>query len=61
MEETMKHAIDIHGRTTEVLIQNRSELFEKLLDMGVDPNDLAELIGVSIELFMRDFIKELEL
>ena len=61
MEETMKHAMDIHKRTTEELIQNRTELFDKLLDMGADPNDLIELMGVSIELSVRDFIKELGL
>lgn len=61
MEETMEYAMDIHGRTTEVLIQNRNELFDKLLDMGVDPNDLIELIGVSIELAMRDLRERLEL
>ena len=54
MEETMKYAMDIHGRTTEVLIQNRNELFGKLLDMGVDPNDLVELTSISIELAIRD-------
>ena len=57
----MKYAMDIHGRTTEVLIKNRSELFEKLLDMGVDPNDLVELTSISIELAIRDLREELEL
>lgn len=61
MEKTMKYAMDIHGRTTEVLNQNRSELFEKLLDMGVDPNDLVELTSISIELAIRDLREELEL
>ena len=61
MEETMKHAMDIHGRTTEVLIQNRIELFDKLLDMGVDPSDLVELTSISIELSMRDLRERIEL
>ena len=61
MEEAMKYAMNIREKTTEELVRNRTELFDKLLDMGVDPDDLIELISDSIELSIRDFIKELGL
>lgn len=52
-------AMSINMATTDELNEQRSNLFEKLIQAGADPDDLLTMNSITIELTIRDLTKRL--
>ena len=61
MSDMNEYAIEIHKKDDTTLNNRRSEIFDYLLGLGVDPNMIMELNAIDIELTIRDFKKKLGL
>ena len=61
MSDMNDYAIEIHKKDDTTLNNRRSEIFDYLLGLGVDPNMIMELNAIDIELTIRDFKKKLGL
>lgn len=61
MYDTKTYAIEIHKKDDTELSNRRIEIFDYLLDIGVDPNMIAELNAIVIELTIRNVKKNLGL
>lgn len=59
MNEMLKKALEINTMDTEELIKNRGNLFDKLIALGADPEDLVDIAAITTELVIRDFKKTL--
>ena len=61
MYDTKTYAIEIHKKDDTELSNRRIEIFDYLLDIGVDPNMIVELDAIVIELTIRNVKKNLGL
>lgn len=61
MYDTKTYAIEIHKKDDTELSNRRIEIFDYLLDIGVDPNMIVELNAIDIELTIRNVKKNLGL
>lgn len=61
MYDTKTYAIEIHKKDDTELSNRRIEIFDYLLDIGVDPNMIVELNAIVIELTIRNVKKNLGL
>ena len=52
--DTMEFAMKIHGKDTEELNSIRSDIFDYLIGLGADPNQVLTLSTIDIELTTRD-------
>ena len=52
-------AMEIHGKDTEELNSMRSDIFDYLIGLGADPNQILTLSAIDIELTVRDLEQKL--
>ena len=57
--DTMEFAMEIHGKGTEELNSMRSDIFDYLIGLGADPNQILTLSTIDIELTVRDLEQKL--
>ena len=57
--DTMEFAMKIHGKDTEELNSMRSDIFDYLIGLGADPNQILTLSTIDIELTVRDLERKL--
>ena len=57
--DTMEFAMKIHGKDTEELNSMRSDIFNYLIGLGADPNQILTLSTIDIELTVRDLEQKL--
>ena len=57
--DTMEFAMEIRGKDTEELNSMRSDIFDYLIGLGADPNQILTLSTIDIELTVRDFEQKL--
>ena len=57
--DTMEFAMEIRGKGTEELNSMRSDIFDYLIGLGADPNQLLTLSAIDIELTVRDLEQKL--
>ena len=53
-------AMEIHGKDTEELNSMRSDIFDYLIGLGADPNQILTLSAIDIELTVRDMKQKIE-
>ena len=53
--DTMEFAMEIRGKDTEELNSIRSDIFDYLISLGADPNQILTLSAIDVELAIRDF------
>ena len=53
--DTMEFAMEIRGKDTEELNSMRSDIFDYLISLGADPNQILTLSAIDMELAIRDF------
>ena len=53
--ESKTFAMEIHGKDTEELNSMRSDIFDYLISLGADPNQILTLSAIDMELAIRDF------
>ena len=53
--DTMEFAMEIRGKDTEELNSIRSDIFDYLISLGADPNQILTLSAIDMELAIRDF------
>ena len=58
--DTMEFAMEILGKDTEELNSMRSDIFDYLLGLGADPNQILTLSAIDIELTVRDMKQKIE-
>ena len=58
--DTMESAMEILGKDTEELNSMRSDIFDYLLGLGADPNQILTLSAIDIELTVRDMKQKIE-
>ena len=58
--DTMEFAMEIHGKDTEELNSMRSDIFDYLIGLGADPNQILTLSAIDIELTVRDMKQKIE-
>ena len=58
--DTMDFAMEIHGKDTEELNSIRSDIFDYLIGLGADPNQLLTLCAIDIELATRNMTQKIE-
>ena len=56
---TIEFAMEIRGKDTEELNSMRSDIFDYLLGLGADPNQILTLTTIDIELTVRDLEQKL--
>ena len=56
---TIEFAMDIRGKDTEELNSMRSDIFDYLIGLGADPNQILTLSAIDIELTVRDLEQKL--
>ena len=52
---TIEFAMEIRGKDTEELNSMRSDIFDYLISLGADPNQILTLSAIDMELAIRDF------
>lgn len=57
--DTMEFAMEIHGKDTEELNSMRSDIYDYLIGLGADPNQILTLTTIDIELTVRGFNQQL--
>ena len=57
--DTMEFAMEIRGKDTEELNSMRSDIFDYLIGLGADPNQILTLSTIDIELTVRDLEQKL--
>ena len=57
--DTMEFAMEIRGKDTEELNSMRSDIFNYLIGLGADPNQILTLSTIDIELTVRDLEQKL--
>ena len=55
----MEFAMEIRGKDTEELNSMRSDIFDYLIGLGADPNQILTLSAIDIELTVRDLEQKL--
>ena len=58
--DTMEFAMEIRGKDTEELNSMRSDIFDYLIGLGADPNQILTLSAIDIELTVRDMKQKIE-
>ena len=58
--DTMEFAMKIHGKDTEELNSMRSDIYDYLIGLGADPNQILTLTTIDIELTTRDIKQHFE-
>ena len=53
--DTMEFVMEIRGKDTEELNSMRSDIFDYLIGLGADPNQILTLSAIDMELAIRDF------
>ena len=57
--DTMEFAMEIRGKDTKELNSMRSDIFDYLIGLGADPNQILTLSTIDIELTVRDLERKL--
>ena len=57
--DTIEFAMEIRGKDTEELNSMRSDIFDYLIGLGADPNQILTLSTIDIELTVRDLEQKL--
>ena len=57
--DTMEFAMEIRGKDTKELNSMRSDIFDYLIGLGADPNQILTLSTIDIELTVRDLEQKL--
>ena len=57
---TMEFVMEIRGKDTEELNSMRSDIFDYLLGLGADPNQILTLSVIDMELTARDMKQKIE-
>ena len=57
--DTMEFAMEIRGKDAEELNSMRSDIFDYLIGLGADPNQILTLSTIDIELTVRDLEQKL--
>ena len=57
--DTMEFAMEIRGKDTGELNSMRSDIFDYLIGLGADPNQILTLSAIDIELTVRDLEQKL--
>ena len=57
--DTMEFAMKIRGKDTKELNSMRSDIFDYLIGLGADPNQILTLSTIDIELTVRDLEQKL--
>ena len=58
--DAMEFAMEIQGKDTEELNSMRSDIFDYLIGLGADPNQILTLSAIDIELTVRDMKQKIE-
>lgn len=58
--DTMEFAMEILEKDTEELNSMRSDIFDYLIGLGADPNQILTLSAIDIELTVRDMKQKIE-
>ena len=57
--DTIEFAMEIRGKDTEELNSMTSDIFNYLIGLGADPNQILTLSTIDIELTVRDLEQKL--
>ena len=58
--DTMEFAMEIRGKDTKELNSMRSDIFDYLIGLGADPNQILTLSVIDMELTARDMKQKIE-